>query len=262
MIKILILTNITILIIIFQAGCTPFNAGPEGSLFGDNRVNPASANQMFDKSFESFSDEELMLLLDPNGLGKMYKGKLSGLSSSQQLVALRLAFKKANESYNTAHRAQVQDRLIAASNQRCNLYTTYLKRLSNRTNGIFGTMTTVLGGASAIVTGETAARTLGGLAGISSGTRAELNQAIFESVATSVIVPSIKVRRKEILIEILEKRGEKLSVYTIEGAIADAIRYHGACSMDAGISQASKSIKFYEDIGIEHIITIKKKTAR
>ncbi|MCP5242923.1 MAG: hypothetical protein H6940_05740 [Burkholderiales bacterium] len=55
-----------------------------------------------------------------------------------------------------------------------------------------GTLTTALGGAGAIVTGAEAARILAGLAGIASGTRAELNQAIFESVATSVIVPAIQ----------------------------------------------------------------------
>ena len=42
--------------------------------------------------------------------------------------------------------------MIAASNQRCNLYMTYLKRVSVYTNGLFGSLTTILGGAGAIVT--------------------------------------------------------------------------------------------------------------
>lgn len=249
-------------VMIHFSGCAAFSAGPEGSRFGDHRVNPASANQMFDKGFEQFSDQKLVLLLDPRSANTL---TAQDLTPAAIPATLQRAFHNANTQYGRgndkgkAHRSQVQDRLIAASNQRCNLYTTYLKRLSNRTNGLFGTLTTVLGGASAIVTGETAARTLGGLAGISSGTRAELNQAIFESVATSIIVPSIHLRRKEILDEIVKKRKQDLDVYTVEGAIADAIRYHGACSMDAGISQASKSIQLYQDIGIERTVIIRSK---
>lgn len=162
-----------------------------------------------------------------------------------------MAFRKANYEYDLAHRAQIQDRLIAASNQRCNLYTTYLKRVNTYQNGIFGTLTTMLGGAGAIVTGESAARLLSGLAGISSGTRAELNQATFESIATSVIIPGIQKTRSDLLGNILKKRSQPLTEYTIEGAIADAITYHGCCSMDTGISYAQKSIQSYDDIGIK-----------
>ena len=160
-----------------------------------------------------------------------------------------MAFRKANDTkyYDIAHRAQIQDRLIAASNQRCNLYKTYLKRINTYQNGIFGTLTTILGGAGAIVTGADSSRILSGLAGISSGTRAEPNQAIFESISTSIIIPGIEKTRAEILADIMTKRGKKLSEYTIEGAMADAIKYHGACSMDMGISYAQKSIQSFDD---------------
>jgi hypothetical protein len=123
--------------------------------------------------------------------------------------------------------------------------------LSTYYNGIFGTLTTILGGAGAIVTGANSARILSGLAGISSGTRAELNQAIFESIATSVIIPGIQKSRNEFHKEILNKRSKLLEEYTIEGAIADAITYHGYCSMDTGIAYAQKSIQSYDDIGIK-----------
>lgn len=133
---------------------------------------------------------------------------------------------------------------------------TYLKRISEYTNGIFGISTTVLGGAGAIVTGENAARTLSGLAGISSGTRAELNQAVFESLTTSVIVPAIRLRREELLQKIMKKRTCPIDKYTVEGAVADAINYHGACSMDTGIDFAGKSIQTYDDIGMKKFYEI------
>jgi hypothetical protein len=168
---------------ITAAGCSMID--PEMNPLGGGRVTTASANQIFDGGFEGFTDEQLLRLLDPENKANL-PAKYSELSETDKIQYLRSAFRKANQEsvYGAAHRSQVQDRLIAASNQRCNLYTTYLKRVSTFTNGIFGTLTTVLGGAGAIVTGENAARALSGLAGISSGTRAELNQAIFESVAT------------------------------------------------------------------------------
>ncbi len=232
-------------------GCSSF--GPEKNLFGGERVTTASANQMFDKGFEGFTDEQLFQLLDPDNTCNYNK-----LDEAQKIKILRKAFRKANikKTYGIPHRSQIQDRLIAASNQRCNLYMTYLKRVSTYTNGIFGTLTTVLGGAGAIVTGENTARFLSGLAGISSGTRSELTQAIFESIATSVIIPGIQKSRADLLKEIEKKRSRAVEEYTVEGAIADAISYHGACSMDTGVAYAQKSIQSYDDIGIKRFTAI------
>jgi len=245
------------------SGCSLFNVSPESSVM--DRVTIASANQIFTPEFEGFSDEQLLLLLNPNyeinKTESVKETEFSNLSYFEKNRKLRRAFMAANVNYNVAHRSQVQDRLIAASNQRCNLYTTYLKRVSTNQNAFFGSLTTILGGAGAIVTGADSARILSGLAGISSGMRSELNQAIFESAATSVIIPGIHSRRAELLTEIKEKRGLSLDDYTVEGAIADAIVYHGACSLDEGVSFAQKSIISYEDIGIKKFTAIQNQLA-
>lgn len=265
--KTCILISLPILVFLFS-GCSSV-VGPEKSLFGGGRVTPASANQMFDESFEGFNDNTLIELIDPIYLGTWPSNKTQLVDSQRNTNTaerFRIAFYNANNDSeyksngtNTAHRSQIQDRLIAASNQRCNIYTTYLKRISAHNNGILGTLTTALGGAGAIVTGAEAARILAGLAGIASGTRAELNQAIFESVATSVIVPAIQKRRESILTEIRKKRsgdtGLGIEEYTIEGAVADAILYHGACSLDAGIAEAQQSIHGIENVGLKQFLT-------
>jgi len=140
---------------------------------------------------------------------------------------------------------------------------TYLKRINTYTNGIFGTLTTVLGGAGAIVTGENTARLLSGLAGISSGTRAELSQAIFESVATSVIVPGITKSREEFLKAVkLESSKEEITSHPIEWAVAMGIAYHGLCSMDTGIAYAQKSMQSYDDIGVKKFLEIQEKLSK
>jgi len=247
------------LIVVFATGCqtNPFaqvkNAlmTPEGSMFGGGRVNIASANQMMYEEFEGFTDEQFVHLIDPKG--NSYSGEWSSLTSATKVKALNTAFLNANEHTSVARRSQIQDRLIAASNQRCNIYATHLKKISTNINGFFGTITTAVAGAGAIVTGAEAARILAGIAGITSGTRAELNQAIFETVTTSVIIPAFQERRKRILQEILVKRNQDIAIYTVEGAIADAINYHGACSIDAGVSEAQKSLHKFSDVGLAEL---------
>ncbi|HHS92428.1 MAG TPA: hypothetical protein ENK82_03715, partial [Campylobacterales bacterium] len=234
-------------------GCVT-TSSPEGDF--SNRVNLAGANQLFSKNFESFDNEKLLYLLDPLQEGRAVKQNLTEIKSlhkpHQEKMTdeqkLRMAFYNANNTslYSRAHRSQIQDRLIAASNQRCNLYKVYLKRVSTEQNSIFGTLTTILAGAGSIVTNTSTARTLSGLASIASGTRAELNHAIFESVTTSIIIPGIDSRRKTLHDRIMKQREKSLTDYTVEAAIADVIKYNGACSIDSGISNAQKRIQSYD----------------
>jgi len=151
----------------FFTGCVT-TSSPEGDF--SNRVNLAGANQLFSKNFESFDNEKLLYLLDPLHQGRAVKQNLTDVRTHHKphqekmtdQQRLRMAFYNANNTslYSRAHRSQIQDRLIAASNQRCNLYKVYLKRVSTEQNSIFGTLTTVLAGAGSIVTNTTTARTL------------------------------------------------------------------------------------------------------
>ncbi|NJL58810.1 MAG: hypothetical protein HC887_03335 [Desulfobacteraceae bacterium] len=145
-----------VLIVLITTGCSSQRSlfNPEVSLFGGKRVTLASANQIFGPDFEEFNDQELRKLLDPENKAKaLLNGRFSDSSEGERdKYLLRLAFMIANKEYknnedDVSHRSQIQDRLIAVSNQRCNLYATYLKRVSSYNNGIFGTLTTMLGGA-------------------------------------------------------------------------------------------------------------------
>ena len=200
----------------------------EKSVFGGKRVTSASANQLLDPKIEQISVRDFVYLLDETSDEWKDQGKT-------HMKHIRKALIVANGK-GIERRSQIQDFLIIASNQRCNIYKTYIKRISVYNNSIFGTLTTVLGGAGAIVTGENASRLLSGLAGISSGTRAELNQSIFESVATSIIIPGIEMVRKKHFDQMILRRKQPIEEYSVEGAIADVVAYHGACSMDEGLS--------------------------
>ncbi|MFT4101062.1 MAG: hypothetical protein QM674_08520 [Burkholderiaceae bacterium] len=110
--------------------------------------------------------------------------------------------------------------------------------------------TTILAGAGAIATPATTVRALSGLAGISSGVGAELQQSYFSNLATQVIVPGIDLARADLRTEIASKRGRSISEYTLEAAIADAARYHGACSMNAGLEHSGKAVVEISNPGV------------
>ncbi len=130
----------------------------------------------------SFEKIDLALQLDPESKG-IQEGDESfnkeHLNTNQK--TLRLAHEKfyQNPLNLKLRRNRLQDRLLSASNQRCGVYTTRLRSLDARTNFLFGSITTAIAGAGAIVTGATAARSLAGIAGILTGGRAEFNQSYF-----------------------------------------------------------------------------------
>src|SRR5262249_20667847 len=64
----------------------------------------------------------------------------------------------------------------------------------------------------------------------------------------------INARRKEILGLIDEARTRPLETYTIELALADAITYHGACSLVGGLEQADTTLsKFNGTAGLDAV---------
>ncbi|MBT7943200.1 MAG: hypothetical protein HN719_07575 [Alphaproteobacteria bacterium] len=191
---------------------------------------------------ETFEQISLESLLDPQD-----KRKAIGDGDNDLSKAFHAFYQQVPEEAKKG-RDRIQDRLIAASNQRCNVYKTYLKRLDSHAGFFFGALSTVLGGAGAIVTGEAAARTLSGLAGITSGVGAEYEKSFFANVATHFIIPGIDQRRDEILLKIETNRNgdnnTSVSVdkYTVERAVADASDYHGACSMNVGLTRSGKLV--------------------
>ena len=148
-------------------------------------------------------------------------------------------------------RNELQDRIIAASEQRCNVYRMYLKRTESRNNFMLGTLTTVLGGAGALFTNQVGNRILSGLAGITSGVRAEFNQAYLASQAAQVITKGITARRNELRTKLNARRSENTTQYTLQAAIADAIHYHGACNILTGLEAAESAIERVENPGLD-----------
>nr|VFK00874.1 MAG: hypothetical protein BECKLFY1418A_GA0070994_11283 [Candidatus Kentron sp. LFY]VFK22288.1 MAG: hypothetical protein BECKLFY1418C_GA0070996_11149 [Candidatus Kentron sp. LFY] len=243
------LFSITIIGVLSLGGCSLVDLHPESTSFGmgDDRVTVAGANQLF--SPESFEKLDLLYALDPGGKRPL-PNPTEDLSDEQARRELQEAYEIFDTYPNPEYRRnRIQDRIMAASEQRCNVFKTYIKRLDS-TNEIFtDSMATLLGGLGAIFTSANTARALSGSAAIFSGIGAEFEQGFFANVATHVLVPGIELKRKEIRKEIDEKRKTRddritnIANYTVERAIGDAIRFHGACSIDVGIAAAGEAVK-------------------
>ncbi|MCO5975171.1 hypothetical protein [Ideonella oryzae] len=141
-----------------------------------------------------------------------------------------------------AHRNAIQDRILSASGQRCNVFLTYIQRHQSATDFMLGSLTALLAGGGAIATGVDTARALAGSAGIVSGIRAEYDQTYFQNQAATIISKGIRLRRDTLLGAIDAKRGSDVGTYTIERAVGDALRYHGACTVMAGLEETDTQL--------------------
>jgi hypothetical protein len=194
----------------------------------------------------------LINLLDPKGKAK--EGiTWEDLSDQEKLDRAFEAFY--HEDYaedGKRRRNQVQERIRAASDNRCNLYKAYMKNLHTRINFLMGATTTILGGAGAIV-GGAAARTYAGAAGVVSGVRSEFDQAYYSRKTFGLVATGIDKRREELHNKMKKKRKYDIADYTVEEAVSDAILYHGACSMDSGLDEAAKAMQIDYNFGIQQV---------
>ncbi len=148
-------------------------------------------------------------------------------------------------------RNRVQASLRKASDRQCDHYLQFLNEFQSKFNFFSGSAATALAGVSTIVTNTEAARLFAGLAGISSGLRAEFNSDIFYQQAVPILVTAIGTERQTQRTEMDRRWNLELDAYPVELAIADALRYHGACSLVSGLSHVQLAVNFQRDPGIE-----------
>ncbi len=159
-------------------------------------------------------------------------------------------------------RNEIQDELFRASDQRCSYYKAYLYHLQRTERSFFGGLSTALGGLGAIFTSASTARALSGAAGITSGVGAEIMEAQFASLTIQVLIDGIEKARKDAYEAARSQRFRNtptagvtrlatLEEYTVEHAILDAVRYHGACVITEGLRAAGSSIQTIRHPGPE-----------
>lgn len=140
-------------------------------------------------------------------------------------------------------RNDLQDRLIAASNQRCASYLRMLTASKSQTQMAWSGLATLLSGAAAVTTPASAAKVLAASSTVSSGILATYNEAYFSNLTAQVISTGIAKQREAALVNIQVSRQASLVEYPVNRAIADALSYHGMCNMVTGLETASAATK-------------------
>jgi hypothetical protein len=192
----------------------------------------------------------------------------------------------ANQNAFIQRRDAIQDRIMAASEQRCYAYRLQLTRNVSNTNFLLGSATTILAGAGAVFTDPATIRALSAAAGISNGISAEYQRSYLHTLTLQLITRGIEIRRRTIRNEIEMLRGSPLvygepfawspqgqvttptaandgvdanasprwvSEYTLERAVADALRYHGACTVLSGLEEANKLVENSQSTSLESL---------
>lgn len=140
-----------------------------------------------------------------------------------------------------ACRNRLMDHLVMLSDQRCANHKAAIEANAAGTNFAFSSLTTLLGGAGAIVTGADAARALAGSAGAVSGVHANWNESIYQKNVATAIVAKIDESRQATLEKMMTARANPQVVYSVDAMLADVYRYHDACSFYSGLMNLGKS---------------------
>ena len=144
-------------------------------------------------------------------------------------------------------RNRVQDAVIASSNLRCAEYKLNVRKFDKNANFSLGFITTLSSGLGAIFDHERTVRTLSGVSAISSGTRSQFNDVFIKESTKQLFTLAFEERRKKLLNSMRNRKAEEIDDYTLESAIGDAIRYHDACSIVAGLEELSSNYPSPED---------------
>lgn len=263
--KILLSSSVSLCVMV-MGGCDTIR-DETYSIFND-RAQTVGASELIDE--EAF---ETIYLPDLLYMEILSSGKELSIPrpTDPKIIGPKIdqAFSMFNTKYGTDTakyrrlRNSVQDRIVAASVQRCDFYKRYLKRVDQSVNVVLGSLATITGAAGAIVTGVSAARALAGTAGILSGLRAQANEDMFASLAIHAITNGIDAKRSEIQTAYLKKRKDEITAepysYTVEAAVADALEFHGACNLVTGLQAAGAAAERKSNPGLVEVEAILKK---
>lgn len=138
-------------------------------------------------------------------------------------------------------RNDLQDRIIAASNQRCGAYLRVLVSSKSQTQMGWGGLATLLSGAATVTTPAAAAKVLSAGSTISNSYLSLYNEAYFNSLSINVISAGIAKHREGLLQYMGGERSKEMNEYPVNRAIADALSYHAACNIVTGLEAAANA---------------------
>jgi uncharacterized protein YceK len=218
-------TVLILSVIIVLSGCSTIRkyTAPE-----DKNLLSGSGSIMKDSSGGSFENIDLTKLLETYGL------------SDPKAVSSEQSSKVDEYKYR---RNDLQERLISASNQKCGAYIRTIISSKSQASTGWTSMALLLSGAASVVSHASTASALAAGSTVSTGILSTYNEAYFNNLAINVISAGIDKKRESILANMKNKKAKALSEYSVNAAISDAIAYHSACNIVAGMETASKALK-------------------
>lgn len=179
----------------------------ESSIAGAGEIFHEPSFSLFKRSKDGFTTIQYCRLLKHYGL---LQGEIELDESSDGYIIdfcqVKNDFVKSDKQEFSLIRDEIQDRVLAASNQKCGYYMKSLYSLKGDTEVFWGGLSTLLSGAGAVLPHASTAKAFAAGGAATSGIRSELEQAYFANKAIEVITAGIEVRRNEILEEIMHKR--------------------------------------------------------
>jgi hypothetical protein len=146
-------------------------------------------------------------------------------------------------------RNEIEDRLIAASNQRCGFWENYLLTSTSNVGFWSGLVGTAANAASIAFSPVATKDALTAIASTTTDVGTEFNKNYLYGETMQVIVQGVETRRTSIYTSIREHEisgngtyPSSIEVYSLSAAIGDALSYHAACSMASGLQEASESL--------------------
>ncbi len=162
--------------------------------------------------------------------------------------AIAVFYQSVPDGRQANYRNEIQDRIIAAANQRCHLWKNYFATASS-TVGFWSGVTGAATGAASLAFKPPATKAaLTALSTTSTSVGTQFEKSYLFSLTMQVIFQGVESRRADILHSVVEKRslGDRqltpIGRYSLSAAIADALEYHAACSVASGLQQASEKL--------------------
>ncbi|MTV36066.1 hypothetical protein [Duganella radicis] len=140
-------------------------------------------------------------------------------------------------------RNDLQDRIFAASNQRCGYYLRQLVASKAQTKMGWGSLSLLLSGAASVTHPISSAQILAAGSGVATGVNTLYDETYFSNLTVNVIVSGISKQREGLLVQYTALRQKSLVEYPVNRAIADAIAYHSACNIVTGLEAAANALK-------------------
>lgn len=215
-----------------------------------------------------FEQVNLIEMIDPHGRAERMYGenwRSAKREDSEQSWGVRydlvLSWFRETTDMDAGAKVQarnsIQDKMLAVTTSRCNVFKTFLRRQQSDVNFQLGTATTAAGVLGAVLPGVRASRNLAGVAGFLSGAQAEFNSAYYSNLAAQVIAQGVDLRQARLRKDLMSARqGKSIEEYSLEAAINDALIIDGTCSTATGLTEAAESIREVATPGLNRAASI------